>query len=1200
MSTLIRLLGVLLALQMGLASAADRGLAAFRDSIDGNVVAATVILKTPAAASVAAQSPAALSSVDRYMLDLWAEQDRFLEQLLLRDLRVLPRVANVRQIDGSTRTVHWRYTYLMNGFTAWVAEEDLARLRAQPEVAAVYREDAEIRYFVDRAVDYVLGTQPDLADRRRAVYGNTEELDPVGSAGHPETPAEVAVDGFEGQDINIAVIDSGVDWRHPMFGGIGQETPLPRVSGLPASASDNTKVIYYYVLGSPGDPTDDFGHGTLVASNSSGFRVDGDTPQYPGFGVGPNGMGAGPTPNGETLHGTAPQSRVMSYKVCGPAPQCPGDIALSIEDAASPFTLVMLDDSGPVPVAKPVADIINLSLGNTAGDGNGATSVAVNNAVLAGATAVIAAGNSGPGPGTVGAPASAVMGVSVAAIIDPGSLPALDVVAAGSIPGENGEGEAPPPLTGADADALPPQPGERQAIKIFPVAGGGLIPDDAVAAHYVFVDQLTVGNMTPEEVTGRVALVSFMGPFAAAANQVAPLEPAAILLITTVESATAVQVINGIPTYTIGPDDAEYLLERLDPESTEPPAHGEVSTLPLRLSAATPLDSFVGSMAGFSSRGPNDHPTANYRVVKNDVAAPGVGIAGAATVEGLPDATVGLANQDGYTQANGTSFASPITAGAMALVRQRVRTELGYDATDPSDPEYRARRYEASVIARALLQNTATDLRSGRGAPPAETPPPTTVNDIGSGMINVADALRANAVLLAPALLLADAGNGNPEFSNRPAIADLVDANGNLPVELPTLSFGNLPATGVDGTLVKTGSVMLREIARGAGAGSYRVEVVNNRLIDGERIRATLRVDGAPVETVSVPADGQVVMELQLEIDGRAVPVSGAEIMGYVRATPADGGPALRLPFYARTIEPAFSALAAPELDPPQGVDGEEDGCGIDEVDGFSLQYRYPLPAGGEPLAGFRIQEATRQEALLTDDASEPLVAGANSLWEGSPQWISAVNPETGNLAYYVPDLVEQNESLTLATPVELPPGGATLAFDVNQSTEADFDFFHVDVAGADGNFQTVATFSGVFVGERALDLRQFAGQPVLIRFRMSSDLLISDVGVFVENIRLISDDFERLEDVGPEVTERLLDRPRGKRFYRVAGLFDADFGNVAGPYSRTVCVDVRRAGPSTLAEGVALRDGSGALGQAALGLLALAALGAAWRRRRA
>lgn len=74
-------------------------------------------------------------------------------------------------------------------------------------------------------------------------------------------------------------------------------------------------------------------------------------------------------------------------------------------------------------------------------------------------------------------------------------------------------------------------------------------------------------------------------------------------------------------------------------------------------------------MAGFSSRGPNDHPNARFRTVKPDVTAPGVGIMGAATVDGLPDDTVGLASATGYTQANGTIFSGPITAGAITLVR---------------------------------------------------------------------------------------------------------------------------------------------------------------------------------------------------------------------------------------------------------------------------------------------------------------------------------------------------------------------------------------------------------------------------------------------------------------------------------------------------------------------------------------------------
>ncbi|MFH4347161.1 S8 family serine peptidase, partial [Acinetobacter baumannii] len=81
------------------------------------------------------------------------------------------------------------------------------------------------------------------------------------------------------------------------------------------------------------------------------------------------------------------------------------------------------------------------------------------------------------------------------------------------------------------------------------------------------------------------------------------------------------------------------------------------------------LDAFEPNMAGFSSRGPNDHPNARFRTIKPDVTAPGVGIVGAATPDGLPDEALGLANPTGYTQANGTSFSGPIAEGAVALIR---------------------------------------------------------------------------------------------------------------------------------------------------------------------------------------------------------------------------------------------------------------------------------------------------------------------------------------------------------------------------------------------------------------------------------------------------------------------------------------------------------------------------------------------------
>lgn len=540
------------------------------------------------------------AALAKHSLDLYAKQTDFSRTLKSRGVRVLLRETDVRQLDGSVRHVSYRFTYLLNGFVAFVASADIERLRSLPEVAAVSAIKPSV-FHLDKAIDYSLGTQPSVADRRAAVYGATQEFRPIGSPGHPETPQTRAqkADGFEGQGLNVAIIDSGVDYRHPMFGGTGLTTPMPRISGQPESPSDNKKVIYFFAFSnSPGDPTDDFGHGTLVASTATGFIVDGNTPPTPGFGTGIDGRGAGPTPGGRTFFGTAPQARIMAYKVCGPAPQCAGDIPLSIEDAASPFTLVDIGMGAPMPVAKPVADVINLSLGDTSGDPIAPSARAANNAALAGTIVVASAGNSGPGAGTIGSPSAATLAVPVAASLDPGSISASDVLAPNQIPNETRVTGAPgPPAEKGSASNLnAQQPGERQGIKIFPVAGGGPLPTEenpgeptentgSVSAHYVFVDRRNQTAPIPSSVTNRIAVVKFSGAFAAAANQLAPLNPAAIVLITAIESATAVAVVGGIPTFTISDDNGNYLLDRLSStdNDAEDPMQGVVSELPIRL-----------------------------------------------------------------------------------------------------------------------------------------------------------------------------------------------------------------------------------------------------------------------------------------------------------------------------------------------------------------------------------------------------------------------------------------------------------------------------------------------------------------------------------------------------------------------------------------------------------------------------------------
>jgi len=1185
---------------------------AFRESVGGSVTPVIVELKDEPGAlrKVAAEKEGGTMSVEAlgtHAVDLYGKQNTFLASLPERGVRALMRQTDVTQIDGSVRHIEYRFTYLLNGFVAYVATEDLPKLRALPEVAAVSIEEPA-QYHLDRAIDYSLGTQAVPADRRAAVYGATQEFSPaVGDPGHPETPRTTKVDGFEGQNINLAVIDSGVDYRHPMFGGTGQGTPLPRVSGQAESPNNNKKVIYFYAFSEPvGDPTDDFGHGTLVSSCAAGYTVDGNTPPRAGYGLGRDGTGVGPTINGAQLFGTAPQARIMVYKVCGPATACAGDTALSIEDAASPFTLVTSGNPGPTPVAKPVADVINLSLGSTTGDSASATSRASNNAALSGTIVVASAGNSGPGLGTVGAPGSATLAIGVAASLDPGSVSGSDVLAPGQIPLDLRAPATPGPTpeTGATSNANTAQPGERQGMRIFPVAGGGPLPTEqnpgmpalntgSVSAHYVFVDRRNTPGTpptppppVPASVTNRIAVVKFEGAFAAGANSVAPFNPAAILLISNTESATAVQVLSGIPTFTISVADGEYLLDKLSSTDNDSgdPANGAISELPLRLADTISLPAFTGVMAGFSSRGPSDHPNANFRIVKPDVTGPGVGIVGAATVEGIPDEAVGLASTSGYTSANGTSFSGPITAGAMVLIRQRVREELGLDSTNPLQ---RLIRFDAVTVARALLQNSATNLRNGQGVAQGDgASSVASINDMGSGHINITDALTANAIMVAPTLLLADANpaqTGNqPEFNPPTNQPPTLEPGGNLKVLLPTASFGPVPVVRLNDTIVRLQEVIIRDVGpAGAGAGTYNLSFQDNRNTDNNpAFQMSFTADAAgttPITSVNVPAGGQASYFVRVAADGPQLLIEGEEFQWYVTATHNSTARKLRMPFYFRAITATFPNIAAPNQTAPTGTESPgTPNCPTDTNGSYTINWTYTGPA----LLNFRVQEATFSNSIFFDPADEtltPNVIGTTAVTENSrwrdagipgtpqtpPQWESATNPDTGSMAYFIPNGQGQNHSLTMKNSVSLPMTGNTLTFTTRHSLTTNTNFGFVEVSPDNLNWFSLLRVTGSFSGTYQVDLTGFAGQAVRVRFRMQSvtGSASGAQGWWVENIALNSDNFGTIaEPAVGQTSLPLTGRGNGTYLYRIAGIYAStvDIGaRITGPFSNIRCVIV-------------------------------------------
>ncbi|HET6603515.1 MAG TPA: S8 family serine peptidase [Xanthomonadaceae bacterium] len=1090
---------------------------------------------------------------------LVADQDALLATLAGEGFPILPRSRIVQVAPGREHRIDYRFSYLLNGFVAFVPESRVAELRDQAGVRSVTR-IAPTRLFLDNSVDYLLGSSPTIAARRTAVYGATEELGPSGSNGNG--PAPTPVDGVEGQGIVVGVIDSGMDYEHPMLGGSGIGTPLPQRPPL-TTTTDNQKVVYWYNLGGA-TTLDDHGHGTHVSSTSGGYVVDGDTPLITPTGSTP----FGPPPGGVTMHGVAPQAVMMAWPVCNAAGSCAGDIELAIEDAVSPAVLTGVGDGGSIDtgVAKPVSDVINMSLGGGTDPASASARVS-NSAVLAGGVVIVAAaGNDGPAEATTGAPCVGTMVICVASALDPGSTAGSDVLAEGEIVGDlcdnsNGSCVAPAPAaeTGTDSEANASAPGERVGMRSFPIAGGGDLPGGSVSAHYVYVDrsQATI----PPQVTGRIAVLDKgTGTFAQIVNPVALLNPAVILLISNTTSATAVAVVNDVPAFTIGTDDGAYLKSVLL-SGGGAPAHGAVSDLPLRVKSSIALEAFNGALSNFSSRGPNANPNGQYRTIKPDVAGLGQNVLAATTPTGNADGGIGMANPAGYTTASGTSMASPHVAGAAALVRQRVRA-LGYDSIDLNDPGYRSKRFRAATIVRALLTNTATDLRTGLGGDDPDAPnPPYTVHDVGAGLVDVEAALAGHAIMTAPTVLFDTAPN---EFT--PPAGDLpvpVDANGNALVPLPTASFGNVPVLGSTRPVVVERAVTIEDID-GSGGGVWLLAKVDDVLSDHADVAIEFldQTGASTITQVNVPANGAATFLVRATVSGTGTLAEGSLVSWYVHATHDNNNQRLRMPFLLRATRVALPPLGLPET-PTIGNAGapNSEGCPVDGDNAFTVDWVYDPPGGSaiDP-SGYLLQRGTFEAELFADDASEVLVAGENSLWAGSAQWISNPNPDTASPSYFIADTVEQNEALTLKTGVPIPADalGASLELTTRIDTEEGFDFANIRASGGGGAFNTLGRFSGITSGTLNFDLSAFVGQDLLLQFLMTSDLLVSAPGWWVDHVRVTSNDYVVIGQVDATPTSSAQSVPAaGTWRYRVAGLYEFEGDEVIGPYTASACVCV-------------------------------------------
>jgi subtilisin family serine protease len=717
-----------------------------------------------------------------YRNQLRVSQDQFLDALRVRGIDFTVDGVDVPNFAGDIAGhVDFRYTLVLNGIALKVSPSAIDALKNMPGVKAVNATRA-LRLQLEKSVDYI---------NAPAAYGQVEEL----------TPFDDLREGYEGQGINVAVLDTGIDWTHPMFGG--DPTP-PRLGIAPPVAAVNTnqKVIYYMTF--TGGLIDDFGHGSAASSDIAGY-----------LGLAPGADKLPNTADDVRLHGVAPQARLMGYKVCLGVGSCLStSTIMAIEDAVSPVTV----DLQP----KPIAHVINLSLGGPGGPDDD-SAVAASNAALMGTIVVASAGNAGPTEGTVGSPAAGRHVIAVGANNDP--------------------------ATGSNTVDLI---GGRTGMIANILDGSAPITAD-ITQNYVDCGLAETLADVPDEVRGKIALiargstVSFGEPVNAgtglfsnkAANVFAKGAIAAVIYNNEDGELSAATVrASLIPVVGISKLNGEYLKALI--------GSGPVSASPLRLNQAL---LFKPQMTDFSSRGPIE----GLGQIKPDVTAPGLNIYGATVRVGLAETnTATMFDPTGYIHASGTSFSGPHVSGAVALIKQ---AHLNF----------------TPATIRAVLANTATNLRDAQGVPRGDGPLSEPINAQGGGLIKVKAAIDAKSVM-------GIAGDG----INQPSI-------------LASHSFGEAPI--LNNRVVTTRSVTVTIRDTSGEGGKYNLSTTDNRYFDLNGITAK-----ADPSSVTVPANGTVTFTATVALDGDKVRDASApkELQWYVVARRVNSPEILRVPMYWR------------------------------------------------------------------------------------------------------------------------------------------------------------------------------------------------------------------------------------------------------------------------------------------------------------
>ena len=446
-----------------------------------------------------------------------------------------------------------------------------------------------------------------------------------------------------GQGVKIGIVDTGIDATHPAFNA---GTHMTAPAGFPKWNSDvpqnqtitSGKIIVARTYG--GQLAQDVdGHGTAVAQLAAGVFIP--------SGLAPNGLAS---PNGMTLSGVAPAAWLGIYDVdsAQDGSYSDGDILSALDDCATDgMDVVSMSFGAP-------------DYGGSADPLNQMYNAAFDVLKYMGTVLIASAGNDGPDSNSVAAPG-----------VDP------DVIAAGAQQTSTLLGDTnitasniTTPIEAAAADnntdMIPALTAPLADVTKWDSTGlgcsnGTVWPQTGVAAGKILIVQRSPLNgcsflqkVQNAQTAGAAALIVYNSAVPWDGSDPNSLDTMA-LESTNPTVANAAPVAN-FPAIFVGHDDGETL--RTDLQNA-----GAAYAITAQFGLVTG-DS--RQIADFSARGPDAD-----LAIKPELVAAGNSIITAYCTDETLDAQLNLntCSVFGYLFWDGTSFASPLTAGAVALIK---------------------------------------------------------------------------------------------------------------------------------------------------------------------------------------------------------------------------------------------------------------------------------------------------------------------------------------------------------------------------------------------------------------------------------------------------------------------------------------------------------------------------------------------------